>query len=209
MSLSNGIFAGPPAGGRRAAVGLSALRWLAVAGLVAGLAACNTPHKPGNYLLDDIDEQNKVPDADWDALRSRLPPVPTATDTLLPIETLSKNDHFTYGVDPRSLKIDPGNIVRYTLVSTSDMGAKNISYESVRCGPNEWRTVAIVRQGAGWERATNDAWVAVTTDSIQQMVRGGVLCQGGGPSATTPEGLAKRLRSWQIYSDSTISANSR
>ncbi|VCU69486.1 CNP1-like family protein [Pigmentiphaga humi] len=180
--------------------GQRAAAWLAMACLALGLAGCGTPRTDGNYLLDDIDAQRTLPDAGWDALKSQLPPVPTAKD-VLPVEPLTRVRGFSFGVDPRSIEISPGLIVRYTLRAVSDAGAENISYESVRCGTREWRTVAIDRPGAGWQRALNDEWRVVLGGSIQQTLRNGVFCSGGAPASPKKEDLIYRLRNWERYTD--------
>ncbi len=169
--------------------------------MALGLAACSSQPRPqGTYLLDDIDAQRNLPDAGWDALKAELPPVPTQADTL-PIETLERNEHFRYGVDPKSVQIAPGLIVRYTLRSVSDRGAENITYESLRCGTREWRVVALNRPGAGWQRPTQDDWRPVMRGTIQSILRNGVFCSGGGPAGAKSADLVTRLRNWERYSD--------
>ncbi|MDX3904901.1 MAG: CNP1-like family protein [Pigmentiphaga sp.] len=175
--------------------------WAGAGCLAVFLAACGSqPRGEGNYLLDDLDAQRNLPDADWDALKSKLPPVPTAGD-VLPVEPLARTEHFRFGVDPRSIEIAPGLIVRYTLRAVSDMGAENISYESVRCGTREWRTVALYRPGSGWQRAQNDEWRDLVPGTVQHVLRNGVFCSGGGPAGAKAEDLAYRLRHWERYAD--------
>lgn len=178
------------------------LRAAAGAGCLALLlGACSgQPRTDGNYLLDDIDAQRTLPDAGWDALKSQLPPVPTAAD-VLPIESLSRNEHFRFGVDPRSIRIAPGLIVRYTLRAVSDRGAENISYESVRCGTREWRTVALYRPESGWQRPVHDEWRPLMANTVQHVLRNGVLCSGGGPAGAKSADLVYRLRHWERYAD--------
>lgn len=176
----------------------------AAVGLVAGLAACGAPRQPGTYLLDDLDEDKMLPDAGWEELRTQLPPVPTKADTL-PIEPMSvrQNRTFDFGIDPRSVGVAPGGIVRYTLYQVSDRGAETASYESIRCRSKEWRPVATLRKGTGWERPYQEAWRPIDNDSVQQVLRNGVFCTGGGPAAVRPQDLVYRLRNWTRYADAT------
>lgn len=180
------------------------------AGILVGLAACGAPRPPGTYLLDDLDNDKVLPDADWDALRSQLPPVPKASDTL-PVAPLSvdRARNFTFGVDPRSVQIAPGKIVRYSIYSRSDRGAENISYESIRCGTSEWRAVATLRQGAGWERPYDEDWHAIQRGSVQQTLYAGVLCSGGGPAGGKSADLVVRLRDWEKYADALFTDTMR
>lgn len=181
------------------------MRWLAVAMLAAALAGCGGPRTDGKYLLDDLDDQRNMPDVGWDVIQTQLPPVPVKSDTL-PIDSLSEADRFSYGVDPRSLQIAAGAIVRYAMISESDRGAQNVSYESIRCGSREWRTVALLGS-KGWERARNDEWRSIPKDSVQQTLRDGVLCSGGGPATATAAELAPRVRNWKKYADALVNAS--
>jgi len=181
--------------------------WIGAACVAAAVAGCGSQPRDGNYLLDDIDAQRNLPDAGWEALRSKLPPVPTEKD-VLPIEPLSRTDHFRFGVDPRSIEIAPGLIVRYTLRAVSDLGAENISYESVRCGRREWRAVALYRPGAGWQRAVHDDWRDLIPGTVQHVLRNGVFCSGGAPAGQTPADLVYRLRNWERYADGLAGRNS-
>jgi hypothetical protein len=192
-----------------AAVGTRGRVWLrrgvmagVALGLVAGLSACGAPRQPGTYLLDDIDEDKLLPDASWEELKTQLPPVPVAADTL-PIEPMSvrQNRTFTFGIDPRSVGVAPGGIVRYTLYTVSDRGAETASYESIRCRSKEWRPVATLRPGTGWERPYKEDWRPIEGDSVQQVLRNGVLCTGGGPAATRPQDLVYRVKNWTRYAD--------
>lgn len=197
-------------GGRRVARSASrAAAWIGAGCLAVVLAACGSqPRGEGNYLLDDIDAQRNLPDAGWDALKSKLPPVPTEKD-VLPIEPLARTEHFRFGVDPRSIEIAPGLIVRYTLRAVSDMGAENISYESVRCGTREWRTVALYRPDSGWQRPVHDEWRGVAHGTVQHVLRNGVFCTGGGPAGAKPDDLAYRLRNWERYADGLAGRNTQ
>ncbi len=103
----------------------------------------------------------------------------------------------------------PGLIVRYTLRAVSDMGAENISYESVRCGTREWRTVALYRPGAGWQRPVHDEWRPLLPNTIQHLLRNGVLCSGGGPAGAKASDLAYRVRHWDRYADAMAGRNTQ
>ncbi|WP_296556925.1 CNP1-like family protein [Pigmentiphaga sp.] len=186
-----------------------AAAWAGAGCLALFLAACGSqPRGEGNYLLDDIDAQRTLPDAGWEALKAELPPVPTEAD-VLPVEGLSRNERFRFGVDPRSIQIAPGLIVRYTLRAVSDMGAENISYESVRCGTREWRTVALYRPGAGWQRPVHDEWRPLLPNTIQHLLRNGVLCSGGGPAGAKASDLVYRVRHWDRYADAMAGRNTQ
>lgn len=185
--------------------GARAWRLAATAAVVTALAACGAPREPGTYLLDDLANDTNMPDAGWEDLRKELPPVPTAADTL-PIEPLAveRSRTFTFGVDPRSVRVAPGHVVRYTLYSRSDRGAESVTYESLRCRSAEWRMVAIMRKGSGWERPSDEEWRAIERDSVRSSLRAGVFCTGRGVASPKPADLVYRLRNWERYADASF-----
>jgi hypothetical protein len=180
-------------------------RWLGLGCTLLVLAACAPTNKSlGDYdilgLSDNDEDKVVVPEADWAALKDHLPPVPDAAH-VLPIEPLKAVDHFTFGIDPRSIQIAPGDVVRYTVRSVSDMGAENISYETVRCGERQWRTIAQYRPGVGWERSAHEDWRTYQLGSLQSVLHSSVFCSGGGPAGSKPEHLVNRLKHWKDYTD--------
>ncbi|QEI05078.1 hypothetical protein FXN63_03920 [Pigmentiphaga aceris] len=176
---------------------------LVIAGAALGLlAACSNFGNQEKVFEEDLPEYRAdLPDADWTVIATRLPAVPDPKK-LVKVDPEMVQTSFTYGVDPDSLRIDPGRIVRYTLVSQSDMGATNISYEAMRCGMRQVRNIAIARPGEGWQRAYNDAWrpiEAVNRTAVQNVLFKGVLCAGGGPASMSLDVLRKRLTYWRQH----------
>ncbi len=176
----------------RAALALSAL---------AVLGACSMEKKE---FAEDLPEYRAdLPDAEWAELSKRLPAVPNPDDkNLVVVEPAVSQSNFRFSVDPASIRVDPGRIVRYTLVSVSDMGAVNISYEGLRCGMRQVRNIAIARPNEGWQQAYNEAWRDVdasTRTVVQNLLYKGVLCAGGGPASMNEDVLRDRLRYWKRH----------
>jgi hypothetical protein len=171
----------------------------AAVGLVAGCGSFGDQEK--HFEEDAPEYRADLPDAEWAVLATRLPAVPDLKE-LVPVEPDMVQSSFKFGVDPKSIRVDPGRIVRFTLVSVSDLGATNISYEAMRCGTRELRSVAIARPGQGWQRAYNDEWrpvAAVNRTAVQNVLYKGVLCSGGGPASMSAEVLQTRVRYWRQY----------
>lgn len=175
---------------------------LLTAGVALGLlSACGLISQEKNFDEDLPEYRADLPDAEWSVLSTRLPAVPEMKN-LLPIEPGMVQTSFKYGVDPASIRVDPGRIVRFTLVSSSDLGATNISYEAMRCGTREIRNVAIARPGQGWQRAYNDDWrpiEATNRTAVQNVLYKGVFCAGGGPASMSADTLRNRMRYWRQF----------
>ena len=176
---------------------------LSIAGVALGLlAGCSSFGKQEKTFEEDLPEYRAdLPDADWAVISTRLPPLPDMKN-LVTVESGMVQTSFTYGVDPNSLRIDPGRIVRFTLVSVSDMGATNISYEAIRCGMREVRNIAIARPDQGWQRAYNDTWRPIESanrTAVQNVLFKGVLCAGGGPASMSLDVLRQRLKYWRQH----------
>jgi hypothetical protein len=175
---------------------------LLTAGAALGLlSACGMISQEKNFDEDLPEYRADLPDAEWAVLATRMPAVPEAKD-LLPIQPDMAQTSFTFGVDPKSIRVDPGRIVRFTLVSTSDLGATNISYEAMRCGMRQVRNVAIARPGQGWQRAYNEEWRTIDNSNrtaVQNVLFKGVFCAGGGPASMSADTLRERLRFWRSF----------
>lgn len=111
----------------------------------------------------------------------------------------------TFTLDTRSLTIGADGVVRYTMVSTSSAGAKNISYEGIRCQTLEKRLYAFGQADGTWSRSRRNEW-----ESILQTVanrRHAALAQDyfceGGMIAGKADELVRRLRNKQAFSPAT------
>ena len=71
-----------------------------------------------------------------------------------------------FAIDSKSLVI-AGHEVRYTLVATSSFGAKNISYEGIRCFSYETRRYAYGHKD-GWKPAKNDKWRRIQSNTANR-----------------------------------------
>jgi hypothetical protein len=98
-------------------------------------------------------------DAEPDAPRSAKPgrkwqegdfslPAWPADGDLIALKLDGPEQPFTYFIDERSLQTGADGVVRYTLVTKTASGARNISFEGLRCTPNgRWKTYAYGTDG--------------------------------------------------------------
>ena len=98
------------------------------------------------------DEEDKP----WEEMAAELPPAPK-TENLLPFY-VGPTATQTFAIDSNSLSLGTDGVVRYTLVATSPSGAKNISYEGIRCASFEKKIYAIGREDGSWGRSRRDQW---------------------------------------------------
>lgn len=99
-------------------------------------------------------ERERQPERDLE-----LPPAPVdANLRQITLRNLSDNK---VEIDAKALTVTPDAIVRYTLVVTSPQGARNVSYEGIRCDPAEWKTFAFGRTDGTWAMPSQAEWQAV------------------------------------------------
>ena len=84
---------------------------------------------------DDEDEKPR----EYKVLPVNLPAFPDE-EKLLQFE-IGPTQTQSFFVDPASVSVSPDEI-RYTMVTKSSAGARNVSYEGVRCGTFEFRRYA-------------------------------------------------------------------
>lgn len=161
-----------------------------VAGLFL-LAIGSTPLALAQGFLGMISDPKPPVEA---RMPAQLPPIAQAQAVDLPIDSLSAH---RYSVDTLSLAIDDERLVRYTLIVTSTGGARNVSYEAIRCDRRELQVLALGRADGSWSVLANPVWRPIRADlslnrhHIELFTR---LCEGGAAAATRPERLVSRLR---------------
>lgn len=77
------------------------------------------------------------------------PPAFPGRATLLEFEVRGQRD-FRYFIDGATLSVDPGGVVRYTVVARSLSGVENVTYEAIRCKTDEYRVYGLGRADGTW-----------------------------------------------------------
>jgi hypothetical protein len=101
---------------------------------------------------EDYDDENKP----WQEITVQLPPAPQEQN-LLPFY-VSPTATQKFFVDAKSISVGADNVVRYTLVSISQEGAKNVSYEGIRCATFEKKIYAVGQEDGTWARSRRNQW---------------------------------------------------
>jgi hypothetical protein len=66
-----------------------------------------------------------------------------------------------FAVDAKSLSVDKDGVARYTMIATSRSGAKNISYEGIRCATMEHKLYAVGGLDGNWTKARDPQWLPI------------------------------------------------
>lgn len=61
-------------------------------------------------------------------------------------------------LDPASLSVGGDGVVRYVLLVETPGGARNMTYEGMRCATREKRIYASARRDGSWSPSRNEAW---------------------------------------------------
>ncbi len=126
------------------------------------LAACSSPTGPA---VDREAEKRKsftreeVPGSQWQEAGIVLPAFPREED-LIEVE-ISGPRTFTFLVDANSVSVGSDGVVRYSLIARSSAGARNVSFEGMRCETNEYRTYAYGSPDQTWAPASGDNWYPI------------------------------------------------
>jgi hypothetical protein len=161
-------------------------KWAGAGLLAAALAIASLPsHALNLFGSDDPDAKEKEnQEIDWQL------PAPPVAGNLLPFY-VSHTTRQSFAIDAMSLTVDTDGIIRYTIIGTSAGGAKNISYEGIRCHSFEKRLYATGNADGTWTRARSSEWlpIAVTGTNLQHAeLAQNYLCSGG-----TIAGKAKQI----------------
>lgn len=103
-------------------------------------------------------------DKPWSEISVQLPPYPKP-DNLIPfaVSAASRNRHF---VDAQSISVGEDQVVRYTVVVEAAGGARNISFEGLRCESGERRLYAYGHPDGTWSKARTAGWEGIKFRSL-------------------------------------------
>ncbi len=95
----------------------------------------------------------------WQELEVKLPAAPKAENLQsFYVSAASKNQFF---IDMKSLSVGADGVVRYVLVVLSPQGARNVTYEGMRCETRERRIYASGHTDGSWAKARRNEWTRI------------------------------------------------
>lgn len=65
---------------------------------------------------------------------------------------------YRFAVDLNALTVGEDGVVRYVLLAESAEGARNVSFEGMRCESREYRIYATGRRDGTWSKSRNERW---------------------------------------------------
>jgi CNP1-like family len=123
--------------------------WLFVACFPAGAFS---PHAvAADDGIEDGDEVRK-----WQEAAVEFPAFPRQEDLLTFYVSAATDNRFF--VDGSTLSVGGDGVVRYVLVVEAAGGARNVTFEGLRCQTKERRLYASGRVDGTWSRSRNDEW---------------------------------------------------
>jgi hypothetical protein len=105
-------------------------------------------------------EQDKA----WVEVAAQLPAYPR-TENLLPFAVSSATPN-QYFIDAASISVGEDRAIRYTVVIVTAGGAKNVSFEGLRCESGERRLYAYGHPDGTWSKARNAGWEGIKFRSL-------------------------------------------
>jgi hypothetical protein len=111
----------------------------------------------GNAVAADFDEEYDV--KQWQEMAVLMPAAPNK-DALIQfyVSAATENQFF---IDGDTLSVGEDGVVRYVLIVQTAGGARNISYEGMRCVTRERRIYASGRLDGSWSKSRNNEWVRI------------------------------------------------
>lgn len=103
-------------------------------------------------------------DKPWSEVAAQLPAFPKDAN-LIPfsVSSATRNKHF---VDANSVSVGEDKVIRYTVVVEAVGGAKNVSFEGLRCESGERRLYAYGHPDGTWSKARNAGWEDIKFRSL-------------------------------------------
>lgn len=145
---------------------------------------------------DAFDDESKT----WQELALQLPAAPQAGDQL-PFDVDAVTTQ-RFAVDAKSISTGADGVVRYTLTGISLSGARNVTYEGVRCASYEQKVYAVGHEDGSWAQARRSEWSLILTNGInrqQAALARDYLCMGKVVAGSAAD-IVRRLRQRQPLS---------
>lgn len=120
-------------------------------------------HSGVTFAKSDFEEDFEDQEKPWQEVATQLPAAPKP-ENLLPFY-VSPTATQSFAIDAQSLSLGADGVIRYTLVATSEAGARNVSYEGIRCATYERKLYAFGHPDGSWSRARRDQWERINSNT--------------------------------------------
>lgn len=161
--------------------------WLAVAAACVSMAA--TPPCAAAGPEDEVETRLPEPEL-------VLPSAP-ASSNLIPFY-VAPNSINAFFIDGKSLSVQAGGFIRYTIVIKSPAGASTINFEGMMCPGWQRKIHASGRPDGEWSKARGDAWSPIGgsgPNGYAYVLYRYHFCSDGVPIRNAAEGIDSLRRS--------------
>jgi hypothetical protein len=163
-----------------------------LAGSARALALAGALVSPSLLAVEFDNDYDEKP---WEEVEIHLPAYPVAASMIrFKVGAIADT---TFLIDSESLSVGTDGVIRYTLEVVSPSGARNVSYEGMRCVTAERRFYAFGRSDGTWSKARGNQWVKISGTSNNHHVElfSSYFCPPGSPSVASAEEALAVLRS--------------
>ena len=126
---------------------------LVVAMIVVSAAATGAENLNNYDTRDSILEDTE---SGWKEIEAELPAFPN--DRKLVEVQFGHRESHRYYIDGESVSLGKDGVMRYTAVVKTTGGAKNVTFEGIRCETRERKVYAVGRSDGTWARAREPQW---------------------------------------------------
>jgi hypothetical protein len=95
----------------------------------------------------------------WQELEVQFPKTPVR-ENLLPLYVSAATDNKFY-IDGSSLSVGADQVIRYVMVVETPGGARNVTFEGMRCESRSRRIYGAGRMDGSWSKARNSDWIRI------------------------------------------------
>ena len=92
----------------------------------------------------------------WTEAEVEFPPLSRQEDFLMVQVSAATDNQFF--IDQATLSVGKDGVVRYVLLVLTQGGARNVSFEGIRCESREHRIYASGRPDGSWSKSRNNSW---------------------------------------------------
>jgi hypothetical protein len=131
----------------------------------------------------------------WQEIAVELPPAP-AMANLLPFYVSPATENRFY-IDGASLGAGSDGVIRYTMVVEAAGGARNVTYEGLRCSTRELRVYAFGQRDGSWSKSRSNDWRPVQDAAANRqhsVLMSEYFCPVEVGGNMTPERIREALR---------------
>jgi hypothetical protein len=137
-------------------------------------------------------------DKPWTEIAAQLPAYPKPGNLVeFNVSSATRNRHF---VDTASISVGEDKVVRYSVVVEAAGGAKNVSFEGMRCETGERRLYAYGHPDGSWSKARSAGWQPIKFRSLLSYRRALFeehFCPGGISVRDAEEAVRSLRRGWR------------